>query len=257
MVNSDMLHQVRTVEDIRDKGTIVSASLESSDRWTLFPLQAGLGYTLTQNLFIGIRNCLVEGPADLIYWKYFSVELEKRGRTALNENIVIVPTGGLGKTATFVSLLYGNELEFAVVTDYEGKRDQQLDELIREKILNERQVHSYADFRPKSASNGLVASDVEDMISEKLYLKLFSEAYAAGLGGKKITAKDLPAGDRIVLRINQYLKDNGITLRPSGGFNHYLIASHLASHPLSEKELDEDTLARFEALFTAINKFLG
>jgi predicted ATP-dependent endonuclease of OLD family len=97
MIDSEKLHQVRTVEDVKGKGTVVSGSLSSTDKRTLFPLQAGLGYSLAQNLFIGAKNVLVEGPADLIFWKYFSTLLEQDGRTSLDsegnyQSIVEKPT---------------------------------------------------------------------------------------------------------------------------------------------------------------------
>ena len=253
MIDSEKLHQVRTVEDVKGKGTVVSGSLSSTDKRTLFPLQAGLGYSLAQNLFIGAKNVLVEGPADLIFWKYFSALLEQDGRTSLDENIVIVPTGGLDKIATFVSLLAGNELEMAVVHDYEGSNDQRLESLIRDKIIKDKQVTNYAQFRDPT---NLKPSDVEDMLSEDLYLNIFNAAYAKQLNGTTIATKDLAKGDRMTQRIEQYLKSKKISLRPTGGYNHYLVASHLAANPLPRKSIDADTLDRFENMFKAINSLL-
>lgn len=253
MIDSEKLHQVRTVEDVKGKGTIVSGSLSSTDKRTLFPLQAGLGYSLAQNLFIGKKNVLVEGPADLIFWKYFSALLEQDGRMSLDENIVIVPTGGLDKIATFVSLLAGNDLEMAVVHDYEGSSDQRLESLIRDKIIKDKQIMNYAQFRDPA---NLKPSDVEDMLGEDLYLTIFNGAYAKQLSGTTIAAKDLPKGDRMTQRIEQYLKSKKISLRPSGGYNHYLVASHLATNPLPKKSIGADTLDRFESLFKTINSLL-
>lgn len=253
MIDSAKLHQVRTVEDIKSIGTVVSGSLTSTDKRTLFPLQAGLGYSLAQNLFIGSKNALVEGPADLIYWKYFSALLEQDGRTGLNESIVVVPTGGLDKIATFVSLLSGNELDMAVVHDYEGSSDTRLDGLIRNKIIKDKLVMNYAQFRDAAK---LKPSDVEDMLGEELYLNIFNAAYATQLKGAKIAVKDLPAGDRMTQRIDKYLVAKKITLRPSGGYNHYLVASHLAANPVTKKLVDAGTLDKFEAMFTALNDLL-
>jgi len=254
MIDSEKLHQVRTVEDVKGGGTVVAGSLESKDRRTLFPLQAGLGYSLAQNLFIAKKNALVEGPADLLYWKYFSAILEKQGRTYLDEGIVIVPTGGLDKIATFVSLLSGNELDMAIVHDYEGKSDQRLDSLIRNKIIKDKQVTNYAHFRDSKA---MPASDVEDLIETKLYVKLFNDTYVEQLAGKVLKVSDLPSGDRIVIRINEYLAKEGIILRKSGGFNHYLVANHLLANPVSEKSVPAVTLDRFERMFIEVNKLLS
>ena len=51
--------------------------------------------------------------------------------------------------------------------------------------------------------------------------------------------------------MEKYIEANGISLRPSGGFNHYAVASQFASSP--PKSLDVATSARFAALFGAIN----
>lgn len=239
MVHGNRLHQTRTVQDMETGGTKISDNVSSSDSNTLFPLQAALGYTIAQNLFISARNLLVEGPADLIYLKFFSTFLEKSDRTYLREDITIVPVGGLDKLSTFIALLAGNELEITVLHDYESKPDPHLETLVREKLIREKHVLNYAMFRQaktltakaKAGSSVLISSDVEDTILPETYLKIFNAAYKKQLGTTVITEKDLPARERIVKRIEQYLNDNSIQLRPSGGFNHYLVASHLASNP--------------------------
>lgn len=253
MIDSKKLHQVRTVEDVKGKGTVISGSLSSTDKRTLFPLQAGLGYSLAQNLFIGTKNVLVEGPADLIFWKYFSALLEQDGRTGLDDSIVIVPTGGLDKIATFVSLLTGNELQMAVVHDYEGSADKRLTNLIQQKIIKDKQITNYAQFRDPTS---LKPSDVEDMMGENLYLNVFNATYSTQLNGATITAKDLPKGDRMTERIGACLASKKINLRPTGGYNHYLVASHLAANPLPKKSIDKDTLSRFEEMFKVVNSLL-
>jgi hypothetical protein len=258
MVRSDRLHQVRTVEDLPRDGTKVSDNVSGSDPKTIFPLQAALGYTIAQNLFISKRNLLVEGPADLVYLKFFSALLDQAGRTSLRDDITIVPTGGLDNVATFVALLQGNELEMAVVHDLGKTPPARLENLIRDKLIRDRQVLSYAAFRNAGAkapaSAKLLPSDVEDLISPALYLRLFNNTYTKELNGKEIKESDLSPGDRIVERINRYLDEEAITLRPSGGFNHYLVANYLASHPLPISRIDAPTLKRFETLFESVNR---
>ncbi|HQU83283.1 MAG TPA: AAA family ATPase [Pyrinomonadaceae bacterium] len=257
MVHGDRLHQTRTVQDREKGGTKISDNVSSSDSNTLFPLQAALGYTIAQNLFISAKNLLVEGPADLIYLKFFSGFLEKNGRTHLREDITIVPVGGLDKLSTFVALLAGNELEIVVLHDYESKPNPHLETLVREKLIRGKQVLNYAMFRQskiaktQGGSNTYISSDVEDIISPDTYLKIFNATYKKELGGTVITEKDLPTRDRIVKRIEQYLSDNAIQLKPSGGFNHYLVASYLASNPPTK--VDANTLTRFETLFEKVN----
>lgn len=99
MVDPDNLLNVRTIEDVvqdgNPLGTQVGDQVLSTDRDTLFPLQAALGYDITQTLFVGKHTLLVEGPADLMYLKWFSEELKRQGRQHLDHRWVISPAGVL------------------------------------------------------------------------------------------------------------------------------------------------------------------
>ncbi|AIQ14606.1 AAA family ATPase [Paenibacillus durus] len=253
MVPSDRLHQVRMVEDKIKEGTKVTSNLSSSDPKTLFPLQAALGYTIAQNLFISNKNLLVEGPADLVYLKFFSAFLESKNKTYLSSDITIIPTGGLDKLVTFIALLGANDLELAVLHDYSNKPDSRIETLVKDKIIANKYILNYAMFRNSKGAN-LQSTDVEDMLSPKLYLYMFNTAYSKELNGQEILESDLPEGERIVDRINRYLKNNSVLLRPSGGFNHYLVANHLAAKPPAASKVDSKTIERFERLFERINQ---
>ena len=120
MIEMDHLNRVRTVFDDpsnADKGSVVQDTIQQKDQETLFPLQAALGYDLVQNLFISSKNLLVEGVSDLLYLKTISEFLKLQSREGLNQDISIVPTGGLDKVATFISLLRGNELQIVCLLD--------------------------------------------------------------------------------------------------------------------------------------------
>ncbi|MCS4281584.1 AAA family ATPase [Stenotrophomonas rhizophila] len=258
MVNSDRLHQVRVVEDRVGEGTVISDNLSGSDARTLFPLQASLGWTLAQNLFISKKNLLVEGPSELAYLQSISNILEAQGRDHLQSDVTIVPVGGLNNVATFVSLLGANGLQLCVLHDYDGATDQRLDNMVRQKLLNKKHVFSVAQFRKEDVKAGVdakaVPSDLEDLLTPSTYIDYFKKVYSKDLNAKTLVDSDLPSGDRVVKRIEAWLSKQGITLRPSGGFNHYAVAAAFASSP--PKKLDAKTLSRFEALFRAINRAL-
>jgi len=257
MVQSDRLNEVRTVEDRDGVGTKISDNVSGSDPRTLFPLQAALGYTIAQNLFIGKRNLLVEGPADLLYLQFFSDALDKAGRESLRPDVTVVPTGGLDKLATFVALLGANDLELVVLHDYAGKPEGRLESLVRERIIEKRHVLNYAPYRAGMKRGGtailLVATDVEDVITPTAYLKVFNAAYKQELNGTEIAETDLPPGDRIVQRIERQLTAKSIQLRPSGGFNHYRVANYLISNPGLLSRPDAAMLNRFEQLVRDVN----
>lgn len=252
MVHSERLHQVRVVEDKDKVGTVLSDNVGGSDPRTIFPLQAALGWTVAQNLFISKQNLLVEGPSELIYLKTVSAMLESQGRTGLKEEVTIVPVGGLDKVVTFVALLGANGLKLSVLHDYKGAPEQKLFDLVKNKILSPKALLNASQFRDlKNIGKDGPPTDTEDLFGSDYYISLFNDAFANELKGKGITVKDLPAGDRIVERIEKYLLAKTISLRPSGGFNHYRVASYFASNP--PKVLPADVLNRFEALFKAIN----
>lgn len=252
MIHSDRLNQVRVVEDQKTIGTIISDNISGSDPRTIFPLQAALGWTIAQNLFIAERNLLVEGPSDLIYLKSVSALLETQGRTSLRDDVTIVPVGGLDKVVTFIALLGANGLKLAVFHDYHGAPEQKLMDLAKQKMISPKAILNASQFRDiKNIGKSGQASDIEDLFKPALYLEHFNETFAKPLSGATISEADLPQGERIIDRIERHIAAKGIQIRPSGGFNHYGVASHFASNP--PKSLDSNTLKRFEALFNTVN----
>ncbi|HUW28602.1 MAG TPA: AAA family ATPase [Sulfuriferula sp.] len=252
MVHSDRLHQVRLVEDQIKVGTVISENLTGSDPRTIFPLQAALGWTIAQNLFISERNLLVEGPSELIYLQLASGFIEADGGAGLRDDVTIVPTGGLDNLATFVSLLGASGLKLGVLHDYRGSPEQKMTGLVRDKLLAAKSLFNVSQFRDlgKAGESGK-PSDIEDLFSVGMYLKYFNTTFASQLAGIVVAEADLPPGDRIVQRLEQYIKDKGLIIRPSGGFNHYAVATRFASSP--PKSLDAATIARFRALFAVVN----
>jgi len=250
MVHSHRLHQVRVVEDKPKVGTIISEDVSSSDPRTIFPLQAALGWTIAQNLFISERNLLVEGPSDLIYLRTMSAFLEAAGRVALRDDVTIVPAGGLDKVVTFVALLGASGLKLAVFHDHHGAPEQSLMDLVKQKMISSKAILNASQFRDITKVGKIgKPSDTEDLFGVDMYVSYFNKVYAKQLQNSPIKTVDLPEGDRIVERIDRHLKDKAISMRPSGGFNHYLVASQFASAP--PLTFDRETL-----LFKSVNSLI-
>jgi len=263
MVPAQRLADVRVVEDVVDyadrrrpvvKGTKVSADVLSVDRETLFPLQAHLGYEITQSLFIGKDCILVEGPSDVVYLQVMSQALQSRKREFLDPRWVICPTGGLDKVSSFASLFAGNKLNIVALCDY-GKGDKSKIERLRQsQILKTERVLTAADF------SGKAESDIEDLFDAAFYCNLVSQSL--GLKGKqkitpKVAAEASPSTERLVKQVEAACR----TLPPnSPEFGHFVPANWLLRHP---ELLDDDSAAvnksldYFEAAFKAINQFLN
>ncbi|HEY0068482.1 MAG TPA: AAA family ATPase [Chloroflexia bacterium] len=279
MVPTKRLYQVRTVEARPEGGSVISNKIGESEHKTLYPLQVALGYKLTENMFSANRNLLVEGPADMLYLKYFSALLDKQRRTPLRGDVTVVPMGGLGKLSTFMALLSAGEAELAVLSSdsYQasvnnGNGDSSADSSAGESgardTLTEKRVINYAMFRPESKGDGKAgrngngagagaggsgAAGVEDLLSTTLYLKLFNAAYKEELGSHTVDERNLPPGESIRRRIEQYVLENGLQLSQSGIYDPYVVASYLASNPIPASKIDAGTLTRFEQLFQAVN----
>ena len=253
MVESDHLDKVRVVEDRPKEGTKVSGELEGSSDESLFPLQAALGYSIAQNLFIAKKNVLLEGPADFLLLQHMSALMEGLGKTGLADG-VFVPVGGLDKLATFIALLGANKLKLVILHDRGSAPHQSLDNLVRQKLIERKRVLDFSLFRTPDNQE----TDIEDLFPEGLYVNAFNSAFAKELKGTSLTASDLGQHHhpRIVERVNQWLKAKGMTLLKDGGFNHYRVAQALLPM-LTDTSLSAEDIERFEKLFTRINGVLA
>jgi predicted ATP-dependent endonuclease of OLD family len=244
MVDTEHLNRVRTCFET-DNGTVISDTIQEKDPNTLFPLQAALGYDIAQNLFISNNNLLVEGPADLIYLTLLSSILETNKRTGLKQEFTIVPVGGLDKVSTFISLLRGSKLNVVCLldtfTDQKGK--QKVDDLVRYKIIKEKNLHFFNEF----ANNASPTADIEDLFTKKDYLKIFNAAFKDDYD--KVNLKDLDKDlETILKQINKVI---GVKR-----FNHYRPASKLNQMGVDISFFEEATLDNFEKMFKEINKHI-
>lgn len=235
MINTENLNQVRTVLE-KDDGTHISESVQEKDPNTLFPLQAALGYDLAQNLFVAKKNLLVEGIADLTYLTILSSMLNDSGRISLKDDVVIVPTGGADKIATFVSLLRGNELSMVCLLDtFTDKSSQaRLNNLTVQNIIKEKKIIFYHDVLNRKFA------DVEDMFSVDDYLNLYNGALE-----KNISRADIDDSLPILPQLKK--------LNNGKDFNHYTPANYLAKN-VTSLQLSDETLEHFENLFQTVNK---
>jgi predicted ATPase len=238
MVPSDKLQRVRTIYEGKN-GSEISDAIQERDPDTLFPLQAALGYDIAQNLFISKKNLLVEGPSDLIYLTMMSSILDAVGREGMNDDITIVPVGGLDKVTSFISLLRGQKLRLVCLldsfSDQKGKR--RLDDLIVSKIIAEKDILFFDRF---TDIEGDVA-DLEDLFEKSEYLKFFNTAF-----GEKDAINEVPDDTKpIIPQLNKILG------KPR--FNHYRPATSANALGLTAKDFSEDTLKRFEKVFKEVN----
>jgi predicted ATPase len=239
MVEPGHLERARLVEDKgRDKGSRITCDVLATDKDTLFPLQAALGYDLAQHLFVAPHNLVVEGTSDYTYLLLLSSFLKEKGREGLDDRWSIVPVGGADLVPSFVALL-GNHLDVTVVLDSRKEGNQRLGNLVEQGILSRNRIIAIGEI------TGAKLGDVEDLFEPSEYLELFNRAFGTTIG-----VADLDGTDRIVSRIARHLGQDR--------FDHGRAADVL----LRERDtflgsLSANTLDRFERLFQRVNATLG
>lgn len=238
MIDSLKLNEVRTVYDTQNPkvGSVVSDAVEEKDSDTLFPLQAALGYTIAQNLYVSPNNLLVEGISDLVYLNHFSSALKALGREGLSDDVTIVPVGGADKIATFISLMRGNELSTVCLLDTftDQRAETRLKKMVEQKIIADKKIIYYYSILEQSFA------DIEDMFTKDEYVVLYNGAF-----GTSIKTADIDV-DRPIM--SQLKRLNG-----NKSFNHYSPANYMAKN-IGMMTFSDETLSHFEKLFNTINK---
>lgn len=238
MIDSLKLNEVRTVYDTQNPkvGSVVSDAVQEKDSDTLFPLQAALGYTIAQNLYVSPNNLLVEGISDLVYLNHFSTILKGMGKAGLNDDVTIVPVGGADKIATFISLMRGNELSTVCLLDTftDHSAEAKLRRMVEQKIIADKKIIFYHTVIRQ------VFADIEDLFSKEEYLTLYNGAF-----GKTIQLSEIIADKPIMAQLKR--------LNGNKAFNHYAPANYLAKN-IGTLTFSSETLERFERLFIMINE---
>lgn len=109
LVDGKHLERVRTVhlDGPEPQKTRVSNDVRpTGDRDTLFPLQAALGYSIAQTLFLGKRSVIVEGITD--YWLITTLSaclLTLRSEAVLHEDTILIPAGGTSRLMPLASIM--------------------------------------------------------------------------------------------------------------------------------------------------------
>lgn len=237
MIDSLRLNEVRTVYDTQNPkiGSVVSDAVEEKDSDTLFPLQAALGYTIAQNLYVSPQNLLVEGISDLVYLNHFSTILKDMGKQGLSDDVTIVPVGGADKIATFISLMRGNELSTVCLLDTftDQGAEVRLKRMVEQKIIADKKILYYHSVIEQTFA------DIEDLFSKEEYLALYNGAF-----GTSVQISDLDANKPIMSQLKR--------LNGNKSFNHYSPANYMAKN-IGTLSFSEETIGRFEKLFSMVN----
>jgi energy-coupling factor transporter ATP-binding protein EcfA2 len=245
LIDPQRIERVRTVQDLDDHGTTVSADAYQADSETVFPLHAALNYELAQTLFTGQHCLLVEGPSDLLYLQFLSQACRDADLCALDSRWVVTPVGGADKVAAFASLHGSAVLNVAALIDA-GPRDQQRIKALQDSgQLQTKSLIQISDFA------GGKEADIEDLFDPAFYCAIVSGAYAKDLPGTLKPADLKSRHPRITVRIDHYFKNNEIA---GGVHSRYQSASYfLREQHAIVPILSTATLKRATKMFEQIN----
>ena len=247
MINLSHLSRVRTVQDVDDRGTVVSDDMLGNDRDTVFPLQVALGYQMAQTLFLAPHCLMVNAASDLIYLQVLGELVASRKRIRLDPRWVVIPVGGAENLSTFVSLLGEKYVSVAVLMDVTPKNKEQVELLNENGGVRRRNPIKWVEVtRVRDA-------DVEDLFDTGFYLRLVNESYADELRSELTLRSISESNPRIAQRIAAYFRNEGIA---GGHFDPYRPAAYLLQHTELRDEIDDATIEQVASMFDRINSLL-
>jgi predicted ATPase len=201
LIDGNRLERARAVYETRG-GTEVSANVWPNDRDTLFPLQAALGYSVCQTLFVSKKQVLVEGATDYMLLSALNIRLRAENRTALARDIVMLSMGGTTNLAPLASMLAGHNIDLAFLLDTDTAADSALKKLKKAIADVDSRVIKTSDILA-----GHAAEELEELIPEDYYL----DAVKRSCQGAKITfnADEQKIANRVD-RLKAYFTRNGL-----------------------------------------------
>jgi len=201
MIDGAHLERARAVYE-SPEGTKVSADVWPRDKDTLFPLQAALGYSICQALFVARRQVLVEGLTDYMLLSVLNERLRAAGKPSLDTDIVMLPMGGTTNLAPLASLLAGHDIELVILLDNDKGKDTAIKKL--------KAIMPDAESRCVLISDAVGNADVqelEQLMPESYYLDALKRAYPGIPFDFDVIELAIP---NVVDRVEAWLKRSGM-----------------------------------------------
>jgi predicted ATP-dependent endonuclease of OLD family len=177
LVDGDHLERVRTVHlaGPEPQKTVVSNDVRpTGDHDTLFPIQAAVGYSIAQTLFLGKRSVIIEGITDYWLLKALSDCLSMHDNTpALHEETVLIPAGGTSRLMPLASIMLAStgvgegHLMVLLDSDTEG---QQASKRLKDVFSGESAVLTLG------SAIDLPEATIEDLIPRDVYVDAVNQA---------------------------------------------------------------------------------
>lgn len=245
MIDLKRLDNIYVAEEIPKEGTKVHKNWATADKDARFTLQAALGLSWSQSLFVGQYNLVVEGVDDYWFLTTISTLLEEAGEGGLDPDLVITPAGGASKVAYVGTILHGQELKVAVLLDSDPAGEQASEQLVHQWILDEDMVVMVGD------AIGSKPCALEDLFGETYYIAKVQEAYSKELGSNPLTLDPKTAGKKsLVHRVEDAFEKAKVHAFNKGRVAKRIMAE-LGKTGLSS--VDKETVESFRKVIQAVN----
>lgn len=250
LIDGDHLESVRGVIENKDTGnTEVVTHLGIIDKHTAFPLQILLGHSIMQTIFLGKKHLILEGFSDYNYIKGMNLVLSRFCSTTIDDDIVLVPSGGASKISFLASLFISQGSKPVVLLDADkagigSKKSLQMN-LFATQQENLILVNEFID--------GVNNPETEDIIGKELLLKSLKNLKSIFENVPVIT--DLSNSSSFVSEITKWYNNQGIELPKE--WKVLLAVQFNNDMALIERQLINDAvLERFEKLINNVNDLL-
>jgi hypothetical protein len=117
LIDGRHIERVRPVTEEGSGHSKISIDEWPADRDTIFSLQAAAGYAMMQGLLRRRKNILVEGMSDYFYVQSLSLVCRATDRTALPDDLHVIPCGGANLVGHLASLFLGEGVRPLVLLD--------------------------------------------------------------------------------------------------------------------------------------------
>jgi predicted ATP-dependent endonuclease of OLD family len=244
MIDFTRLDNIFVCEEKGADGTKVHKDWATADKDARFTLQAALGLSWSQSLFVGKFNLIVEGVTDYWFLTTISTMFKDAGLVGLDEQLIITPAGGASKVAYVGTILHGQKLNVAVLLDSDAEGNAAYKQLVHEWILKNKFVLRVGEILNVKENRAL-----EDLFGEEYYLVMTQAAYSPELAGKKLSLKPQP-NLLLVERVSEALKQMGIE-----EFNKGRVAKRIMDDLAKKKisDLPATTVENFKKVIGTIN----
>jgi len=253
MIDMERLDNIRVCTESKEAGTTVTADFYAADQDARFPLQAALGLSMSQSLFVGQYNLVVEGITDFWMLSLMASILRDGDELSLDERIVITPSGGATKAAYVATMLQGQELNVVVLLDSDPEGKNVAEGLIKNWIMKDRHVMLLGDVIGRKEETTL-----EDLLPLDFYLGYVNTNYKKELGSSVLTPAEVSANHQpqVVRQIDAAMKARGLPVNSEGmAFNKGRVAKRMMEDMARKtiRDLPKSAVETFASLFLAIN----